>query len=319
MRVKHQLAHVLETKPSDPTIGSQLERVGLKDVERVANRFPHELSGGMAQRVVIALAIARGPRLLIADEPTSPLDSTIRDQILELLYSLLAQTGASLLLFTHDLRSVAKYCDRVAVMYGGIVVENGKGDRIFSHPVHPYTEALVKAAPGTEQMGGQIEAIPGRPPVLREHSEQCPFAPRYRMVVDVCRNERPLSQILAVATCLVIARRKYSLLPLPRPGMKIFTMPEVAISLRSIGKTITSGRTCARELVDAVRTVDLDIHRGETVGLVGESGSGKTTLGRLCLGMQVPTRGTMLIDGSPFDGQRGRLRGRLQIVGQHPE
>ena len=196
MRVKHQLAHVLETNPSDPTIGSHLERVGLKDVERVANRFPHELSGGMAQRVVIALAIAREPRILIADEPTSSLDSTIRDQILELLFSLPAQTGASLLLFTHDLRSVAKYCDRVAVMYGGAVVENGKGDRIFSHPVHPYTEALVKAAPGTEEMGGQIEAIPGRPPLLRERSEQCPFAPRCRMVVDICRNQRPQSQIL---------------------------------------------------------------------------------------------------------------------------
>ena len=196
MRVKHQLAHVLETKPSDPTIGAQLERVGLKDVERVANRFPHELSGGMAQRVVIALAIAREPRILIADEPTSSLDSTIRDQILELLFSLPAQTGASLLLFTHDLRSVAKYCDRVAVMYGGALVENGKGDRIFSHPVHPYTEALVKAAPGTEQMGGQIEAIPGRPPLLRERSEQCPFAPRCHMAVDVCRNQRPQSQVL---------------------------------------------------------------------------------------------------------------------------
>ena len=96
----------------------------------------------------------------------------------------------------HDLRLVAKYCDRVAVMYGGAVVENGKGDRIFSHPVHPYTEALVKAAPGTEQMGGQIEAIPGRPPLLRERSEQCPFAPRCHMAVDVCRNQRPQSQVL---------------------------------------------------------------------------------------------------------------------------
>ena len=195
MRVKHQLAHVLDTKSSDPAIGSHLERVGLKDVDRVAKRFPHELSGGMAQRVVIAMAIARGPRMLIADEPTSSLDSTIRDQILELLFSLPAQTGASLLLFTHDLRSVAKYCDRVAVMYGGTVVENGMGDRIFSQPVHPYTEALVKAAPGTEQMGGQIEAIPGRPPILRERSEQCPFAPRCRWAVDICRNQRPQPEI----------------------------------------------------------------------------------------------------------------------------
>ena len=191
MRVKHQLAHVLDTKSSDPKIVSHLERVGLKDVERVANRFPHELSGGMAQRVVIALAIARRPRLLIADEPTSSLDSTIRDQILELLFSLPEQTGATLLLFTHDLRSVAKYCDRVAVMYGGAVIENGLADKVFSRPVHPYTQALIKAAPGAEEIGGTIEAIPGRPPVLRERSEQCPFSPRCPWVVDVCREQRP--------------------------------------------------------------------------------------------------------------------------------
>ena len=194
MRVKNQLAHVLDTRSSDPEIGSHLERVGLKDVDRVAKRFPHELSGGMAQRVVIAMAIARGPRLLIADEPTSSLDSTIRDQILELLFSLPAHTGASLLLFTHDLRSVTRYCDRVAVMYGGAVIENGMGKEIFSRPVHPYTEALIKAAPGTEEIGGQIEAIPGRPPILRERSEQCPFAPRCSWVVDVCWNQRPEAQ-----------------------------------------------------------------------------------------------------------------------------
>ena len=196
MRVKYQLAHSLDIKSSDPAILSHLERVGLKDVERVANRFPHELSGGMAQRVVIALAIARGPRLLIADEPTSSLDSTIRDQILELLFALPAQTGATLLLFTHDLRSVAKYCDRVAVMYGGDVIENGLADKVFSRPVHPYTDALLKAAPGAEEIGGKIEAIPGRPPILRERSEQCPFAPRCHWVVDICRNQRPEAEIV---------------------------------------------------------------------------------------------------------------------------
>ena len=191
MRVKFQLAHVLDTKATDPAIGEHLERVGLKDVDRVANRFPHELSGGMAQRVVIALAIARKPRLLIADEPTSSLDSTIRDRILELLFSLPAQTGASLLLFTHDLRSVAKYCERVAVMYGGIVVEDGKGERVFTEPAHPYTQALIKAAPGTEAVGGQIEAIPGRPPILRARSEMCAFAPRCRWASDECWQQRP--------------------------------------------------------------------------------------------------------------------------------
>ena len=202
MRVKFQLAHVLDTKSSDPAIGDHLERVGLKDVDRVANRFPHELSGGMAQRVVIALAIARKPRLLIADEPTSSLDSTIRDRILELLFSLPAQTGASLLLFTHDLRSVAKYCERVAVMYGGIVVEDGRGERVFTEPVHPYTQALIKAAPGTEEVGGLIEAIPGRPPILRARSEMCAFAPRCRWASDECWHQRP--ELRSVAERMVV-------------------------------------------------------------------------------------------------------------------
>ena len=151
----------------------------------------------MAQRVVIALAIARQPRLLIADEPTSSLDSTIRDRILELLFTLPTQTGASLLLFTHDLRSVAKYCERVAVMYGGNVVEDGTGERVFTEPVHPYTQALIKAAPGTEDIGGQIEAIPGRPPILRARSENCAFAPRCRWASDVCWNQRPESRNVA--------------------------------------------------------------------------------------------------------------------------
>lgn len=197
MRVKHQLAHVLDTHARDPAILEHLARVGLKDLRRVAGRFPHEISGGMAQRVVIAMAIARGPRLLIADEPTSSLDSTIREKILELLFSLPAQTGASLLLFTHDLRSVARYCERVAVMYGGNVIEDGRGERVFARPIHPYTQALIKAAPGTEEIGGMIEAIPGRPPILRARSEQCAFAPRCRWVIDACWQQRPAEQIFA--------------------------------------------------------------------------------------------------------------------------
>lgn len=191
MRIRSQLAFVLDTTSSDPAIGLSLERVGLKDVDRVVKRYPHQLSGGMAQRVVIAMAIARRPRLLIADEPTSSLDSTIRDQIMELLFSLPTQTGASLLLFTHDLRSVARYCERVVVMYGGAVVEDSTKDRFFSRPAHPYTKALVRAAPGTESIGQRIEAIPGWPSILRRPSEQCAFAPRCQWAVDVCWNKRP--------------------------------------------------------------------------------------------------------------------------------
>jgi oligopeptide/dipeptide ABC transporter ATP-binding protein len=196
MRVGRQMAYIMGTSASDPVIATHFEKVGLKDPARVGRRYPHELSGGMAQRIVIAMAIAREPRLLIADEPTSSLDSTIRDRILELLFSFQSRTGASLLLFTHDLRTVARFCDRVAVMYGGVVVEVGASDKVFSRPTHPYARALLRAAPGTEEIGSRIEAIPGRPPILRERSEQCVFAPRCRYAVDVCRNLRPDVQLV---------------------------------------------------------------------------------------------------------------------------
>jgi peptide/nickel transport system ATP-binding protein len=196
MRVGKQMAYIMGTNASDPVIAARFERVGLKDPTRVGRRYPHELSGGMAQRIVIAMAIAREPRLLIADEPTSSLDSTIRGRILELLFSFQALTGASLLLFTHDLRSVARFCKRVAVMYGGVVVEVGASDKVFSRPAHPYARALLRAAPGTEEIGARIEAIPGRPPILRERSEQCVFAPRCRYAVDVCKSQRPEAQLV---------------------------------------------------------------------------------------------------------------------------
>ncbi len=191
MRIGRQIEAVLAGTGKTASIASLLASVGLNDVRRIVRSFPHEMSGGMAQRVSIAIAIAPKPKLLIADEPTASLDASIRSQILDLLVSLCAAHGMALLLLSHDLRAISRYCERVAVMYGGRVIESGLTADVFGRPLHPYTEALLRAAPGQERIGGRIEPIPGLPPVLAGRIEGCSFAPRCTFAVDECRTRRP--------------------------------------------------------------------------------------------------------------------------------
>ena len=168
-----------------------LQQAGLQDVERIVRSFPHQLSGGMAQRVVIAMAIARGPRLLVADEPTASLDASLREQILSLLVSLRDTTGAGIVLVGHELHAIARHSDSVAVMYGGRVVEHGSSSLVFDLPAHPYTAALLAVAPGHEHQGEILQAIPGAPPALVARSEACAFAPRCAFAAPQCEQERP--------------------------------------------------------------------------------------------------------------------------------
>ncbi len=191
MKVGRQLARALARKPAPGEIERLFARVGLPEPERVAESHPHELSGGMAQRVVIAMAIARGPALLIADEPTASLDASVRNQILELLLEMRRATGASLLILSHDLRMIARHCDRVAIMYGGRIVEAGPSAPVFDRPRHPYTRALIAAAAGNEGPDGRLEPIPGAPPVLTGRAAGCAYAPRCPLAVDACRTARP--------------------------------------------------------------------------------------------------------------------------------
>lgn len=168
-----------------------LGRVGLPDPVAVAHRFPHELSGGMAQRVTIALAMARRPALLVADEPTASLDASIQGLILDLLLSLGRDTGAGLVILSHDLRMVARRCRRAVVMYGGRVVEAGDSQQVLAAPMHPYTQALIRAAAGSEGPGGRLEPIAGVPPVLHGRAQHCAFAPRCAAAQARCHAERP--------------------------------------------------------------------------------------------------------------------------------
>ncbi|SMH26695.1 ABC transporter ATP-binding protein [Mesorhizobium australicum] len=192
MRVGRQIRLVLNGPASDDSVYELLGRVGLPDVKRVARSYPYQLSGGMAQRVVIAMAISRHPSLLIADEPTASLDASVREQILKLLLSVREETGVAIVLLSHELGLVAKYCDTIAVMYGGRLVETGSNVSVFRRPGHPYTKALLEAAPGNERPGDWLEAIPGVPPVLQSSAQGCVFEPRCKFAHETCRTVRPV-------------------------------------------------------------------------------------------------------------------------------
>jgi oligopeptide/dipeptide ABC transporter ATP-binding protein len=191
MRVGAQLRLVLRAQSrGDGGVAFHLRRVKLDD-PRVAAAYPHQLSGGMAQRVAIALAMAASPELLVADEPTASLDSQVREEVLNVVFSLAREAGTSIVWLSHDLPAVARRCDRVAVMYAGRVVESGPAAEVLGNPVHPYTAALARSAPAAATPGVRLEPVPGRPPVLTGPSAGCAFAPRCPFAEDRCTTERP--------------------------------------------------------------------------------------------------------------------------------
>jgi len=188
MRVGKQMELVLRGREN---VLAHLERVRLTDPLRVARSYPHQLSGGMAQRVAIAMAMAREPEILVADEPTAALDAQVRDEVLDVIFSLAEETGTTILWLSHDLPAVGKRCSRIAVMYGGRVVEYGAAADVLNAPQHPYTAALLRAVPSAAAEGERLEPIPGQPPVLTGPAEGCAFAPRCPDALETCSTSRP--------------------------------------------------------------------------------------------------------------------------------
>ena len=168
-----------------------LKLVGIPSPETRLDEYPHQFSGGMRQRAMIAIALGARPKLLLADEPTTALDVTIQDQIMKLLNLLKQELGMSIILVTHDLGVIAQMCDRVAVMYAGQIVEMTDTVTLFSRPRHPYTYGLMGSLPNEETAGTTLEAIKGSPPNLAHLPEGCPFSPRCKYACDLCRRERP--------------------------------------------------------------------------------------------------------------------------------
>ncbi len=198
-RIGWQLKYAVEPNLSHDEIVTALSDVGLPDAEQVISAWPHELSGGMAQRVVIAMALLGHPKIIVADEATSALDASVRIRVLELLRDRSRQRGITLLLLSHDLWAVRRFCDNIAVMYGGRIVEHGPAEKVFERPAHPYTLALLGATAGHEKPHETLNTIPGIPPLLHGASPGCAFAPRCNLAAnrknqDKCNSERPVQE-----------------------------------------------------------------------------------------------------------------------------
>ncbi len=286
-----------------------LRMVGIPDPKRRLEAFPHEMSGGMAQRVMIAMALACEPELLIADEPTTALDVTIQAQILDLMRDLRDETGTAIILITHDLGVVAEMCDRVAVMYAGEIVEETDVVSLFREPLHPYTQGLIGSIPVVGDVKDELAVIPGNVPNLIDLPKGCRFAPRCLTRIEENVDARArgppraASRSTPATTCAAgsITTPPDSLPEATGPGRRRprrdvidadlgdarrtpAAVPRPLVEVRDLVKhfPVRGGilqRTIAQ--VQAVDGVSFEVRRGETLGLVGESGCGKTTVGRL--------------------------------------
>jgi peptide/nickel transport system ATP-binding protein len=296
-----------------------LDLVGLPRAAERLDSYPHLLSGGMRQRVVIAMALACEPELLIADEPTTALDVTIQKQILELIDELRARLGMAVILVTHDLGVVAGHTDRVAVMYAGKVVETSGTSELFDNPRHPYTEALFRALPENVDSGRRLYAIPGLPPDLSDPPAGCRFAPRCSYATDECRDGEPeLTTDGHPFACFhpLGVRERAAANPVAGQLAEAATSAPL-LEVRNLVRDfpVTSKGVLQRRIgaVSAVADVSFTVRAGETFGLVGESGCGKSTIGRLLVAADAPTSGTVTFDGTEITGRSDRaLRERRQ-------
>jgi peptide/nickel transport system ATP-binding protein len=304
-----------------------LDLVGLPRAAERLDSYPHLLSGGMRQRVVIAMALACEPELLIADEPTTALDVTIQKQILELIDQLRARLGMGVILVTHDLGVVAGHTDRVAVMYAGKVVETSSTRELFDNPRHPYTEALFRALPENVDHEHRLYAIPGLPPDLSDPPTGCRFAPRCTYATDECREAEPeLTTDGHPFACFhpLGAKERRAANPVTDPVEATTSKPLLEVRNLVRDFPVTAKGVLQRKVgaVSAVADVTFTVRAGETFGLVGESGCGKSTVGRLLVAADTPTSGSITFDGTEITGKSDRaLRERrrdFQLMFQDP-
>jgi peptide/nickel transport system ATP-binding protein len=334
LRVGGQIAEVFSIGGASKEEAQQrtaeaLAKVQIADVGKVMQRYPHELSGGMAQRVVIAMALATNPRLLILDEPTTGLDATVEAEVLDLVRTLRQDSGTSVLFISHNLGVIRSMCDRVGVLYAGQLVEEGNTGQILNDPRHPYTVGLLRCIPraGLRKELHRLDTIPGTLPPLGTIITGCVFADRCTIATDQCRTELPpmvqlhnghqsrcfhpdlapnLPRNTEVTKILVEQRASDSSGPL--------------LNLAGLSKTFGKDSSTVRVLTD----IALSLQVGETLGLVGESGSGKTTLAKVLLGLTPPDGGSIVeLDhaalGATIKDRPAKDVGAVQIVFQNPD
>jgi len=278
---------------------AMLESVGIADAAKRIHSYPHEFSGGMRQRVMIAMALITKPDILIADEPTTALDVTVQAQILELLKKLQRETGMAILFVTHDLAVVSGFCDRVQVMYAGRIVESADTRTLFRNPQHPYTKALQRCIPALQPKGRELYAIPGMPPDLSKPIDEAELLARFALPSEETVTAPPASA--------------------PKHGSEMIRVRDLKtyFPLESGFVFKTQAST-----VKAVDGVSFDVMQGEVLGLVGESGSGKSTLARTIMQLVPPSSGTVILGGKNLtQGTADELklaRRDLQMVFQDP-
>ena len=356
-RVGHQIEEAMEwhfhlnQKSRRQKAVDLLQRVGIADAQARARDYPYQFSGGMAQRAMIAMALSCSPKLLIADEPSSSLDVTIQAQILDLIGDLQRETDMAMIYVTHDMGVVARIAHNVAVMYAGTLVETAPKDVIFNSPKHPYTLGLMRSVPRLDTTSkGELPAIEGFPTDLIDMPEACPFAPRCTFVTDRCWSERPILRDVGPShriACFVDLDETGNV-----SGRASRPSPPVTqnASAPSLRKEV-DGAKPAREVNDdvmvdvrdlsvhfrvppnfvrgekggwvkAVDHVNLQIKKGETLGLVGESGSGKSTLGLAIMQLTPITTGSVWFEGQKLTGMNDRelrsVRQKMQMVFQNP-
>ena len=305
-----------------------LGAVGIPDPGRRANEYPHQLSGGMKQRVMIAMALAGRPKLLIADEPTTALDVTIQAQVLKLLKDLQQETGMAVLLITHDLGVVAEVADRVAVMYAGQIVETADRHAFFAGPRHPYSRKLFEALPTTEKREQALAVIPGSVPALDQVFDGCRFADRCQFSTADCRRQPPpwRGEVHDGYRCILDAVPVDAGVQAPVSTMaEPEQSPEALVKVSGLKVHFPIRRGVFKHVVGHVKAVDgidLEIARARTLALVGESGCGKTTAGKGLLQLIRPTSGSVLFENDELTALTGkklrRRRSDFQIIFQDP-
>lgn len=308
-----------------------LELVRIPNAARRFGQYPHELSGGQRQRVMIGMGIALQPKVLVADEPTTALDVTLQEQVMELLEQLRRDLGMGLVIITHDLGVVSRYADEVAVMYAGRIVEQGPIHDLFAAPRHPYTAALQEAIPRPDRGSGALTAIPGQPARLAEFPTGCAFAPRCSVAGgrERCATETPKLELVAKPEAAQLTPHEAACHFSEETAIRV---PHAEATRRVLDDSAPVVMTLAgltkhfrnpergKGPIKAVDGVSITLRKGETFGLVGESGCGKSTLSRMILGLAEPTSGTISIDGvEDGAGSKGRLGDHsIQIVFQDP-
>ena len=328
--------HALKGRAERDRVLELLDAVGIPDVKQRIDAYPHQLSGGMKQRIMIAIALAGEPDLLIADEPTTALDVTIQAQVLELLQRLQQETHMAIMLITHDLGIVAGMADRVAVMYAGQLVEEATRDRFFGNARHPYSLKLFESLPDVSKRDGALQTIPGTVPMLDHDFTGCRFAERCDLAWSHCRDASPGWYLTDHDTnhharCHLVnpditpqgpSGQREEVLPAPTADN---THSGELLRVEDLKVHFPIHKGVFRRVaghVFAVDGVSLEIPKGQTLALVGESGCGKTTVGKGILQLIRPTGGSVQFDGTELTRLRGeqlrRRRSDFQFIFQDP-